>query len=160
MLLLVNVLCLILFAFLVRKSIKLTPTDTEYKKLRERYDDCLIAIGSIWAFVFIISIFLCIDISRLSVLDEKISLYEEENQRIEMQMDELTSSYMNYESDVFKNISSGSSINIALITPELKSNELVMEQLKTYKTNNEAIKYLKGQKINGKISRWWLYFGH
>ena len=77
-----------------------------------------------------------------------------------MQMDELTSSYMNYESDVFKNISSESSINIALITPELKSNELVMEQLKTYKTNNEAIKYLKGQKINGKISRWWLYFGH
>lgn len=157
MLLLINVLCLVLVIFLLKEIKKILYQDVD---LMDLLYGGLVAVFVIWITAFIITIIIGINVSKLSVLDEKISLYEEENQRIEMQMDELTASYMEYEADVFNNMASESSINIALITPELKSNELVMEQLKTYKTNNEAIKYLKGQKINGKISRWWLYFGH
>ena len=159
MLLLINVLCLVLVIFMVKKVEKI-PADNEHEELISTWCGGIVAICVIWILAFIVSIPIGIDVSKLSVLDEKISLYEEENQRIEMQMDELTASYMDYEADVFKNMAAESSINIALITPELKSNELVMAQLTTYKANNDAIKHLKEQKINGKIFRWWLYFGN
>lgn len=159
MLLVINVLCLILVVLLVKKIDKI-PADYEHEDLIGTWCGGLIAICVIWILAFVISILTGINVSKLSVLDEKISLYEEENQRIEMQMNELTASYMDHEADIFKNMASESSINIALIIPELKSNELVMAQLTTYKANNDAIKSLKEEKINGKIARWWLYFGN
>lgn len=159
MLLLINVLCLVLVIFMAKKVEKI-PADNEHEELISTWCGGIVAICVIWILAFIVSISTGIDVSKLSVLDEKISLYEEENQRIEMQMNELTASYMDHEADVFKNMAAESSINIALITPELKSNELVMAQITTYKANNDAIKHLKEKKINGKIARWWLYFGN
>lgn len=50
---------------------------------------------------------------------------------------------------------------MTLITlyPELKSDKLVQKQINIYVDNNKKIKILKEKQINGKVLKWWLYFG-
>jgi hypothetical protein len=43
--------------------------------------------------------------------------------------------------------------------PDLKADTLVQKQIETYVANNNTIKELRTDKINGKVYRWWLYFG-
>lgn len=157
MLLLFNLICPCLLIFINRKLGK--TTEETPKCVEDHLCGWFFTICVVWLIAFIFAAALILSISKLLVIDDKISLYEEENLKIETQMNELTSAYMDYESDIFKNIAAESSINVALIIPELKSNELVMSQLTTYKENNEQIKKLKERKIEGKINKWWLYFG-
>lgn len=50
---------------------------------------------------------------------------------------------------------------MALITTytELRSNELVKEQMDTYQSNNRKIAKLKEKEIDCNITKWWIYFG-
>lgn len=109
--------------------------------------------------LLVIGMFLGISVSNGKTIDEKIVMYQEENNKIEKQIDTLVSNYMNYESDTYEKIKSESSITLVSMYPELKSDKLVEEQISVYEENNKKIRELKEDKINLKVKKWWLYFG-
>ena len=152
-------LCLILgiliIAYLMVSFVK--KWDDEYGK--ELCQMTLFIIGVIILVAMVIV--LCPIISSRN-LDEKIKMYKEENQKIEAQIDVVVQNYMNYESSTFKDIkidTSQNSMVLVSLYPELKSDELMKAQIKTYQKNNDAIKKLKEKKIDVKANKWWLYFG-
>ena len=107
----------------------------------------------------IATIILAIDVSNLRVIDDRIAMYQEENTKIETQISALVNGYKEYESDTLANLTPESTMMLATIYPDLKSNELVQSQMAIYVRNNETIKELREQEISGSVSRWWLYFG-
>ena len=107
----------------------------------------------------IAGICLCIHVSDGSVIDKKIAMYKKENTKIENQMDVLVSQYMKFETDTYGELKNESSITLVSLYPDLKSDELVKKQIEVYESNNKEIREMKEQKINLKVSKWWLYFG-
>jgi hypothetical protein len=105
----------------------------------------------------------CIDLAEVKtevVIDNKIAMYEEENARIEAQIDELVKNYMAYESETFNEYKPNESpMTYVSLFPELKSNALVQEQIDIYVANNNKIKSLKEEKISLGRAKWRLYFG-
>lgn len=99
-------------------------------------------------------------VSNLSVIDQKVEMYEQENTKIEQQIETAVTAYQQHEKDVFTSVKPNSYIQLLSLYPELKSDTLVKTQIKTYQSNNKKIKELKEQAINGNVKRWWLYFGH
>lgn len=117
-------------------------------------------IGSVAAAVAIVTaIILCILVSKLNVIDDQIAMYEEENTKIEEQIATVVEQYQKYETEIFTNVSSDSSITLVSLYPELKSDSLVSSQIEVYVNNNEKIKELREEQIIGSVLRWWLYFG-
>lgn len=90
---------------------------------------------------------------------EMITMYEQQNNQIEEQIDTVVKQYQEYESDTYAMTSSESSITLVSLYPDLKSDELVKKQIKVYQDNNKKITELKEKQINAKASKWWLYFG-
>ena len=123
------------------------------------HDDIGFLSGLCFFALFVIAIFLGISVSTGRIIDEKIAMYQEENNKIEKQIDTLVSNYMNYESNTYEKIKSESSITLVSMYPELKSDKLVEEQISVYEENNKKIRELKEDKINLKVKKWWLYFG-
>ena len=120
----------------------------------------LSAIFGILSFIsFVALILLAVNLSIGKTIDDRMSMYQEQNQKIEKDISVLVENYMNYESETFKECSSDSSITLVSLYPELKSDSLVEQQCTLYITNNEKIIELKEQQINLKIIKWWLYFG-
>lgn len=99
------------------------------------------------------------DVISGKYIDEKIAMYQEENANIEEQIDALVKNYMKYESDTFSEFKNEDSMTLVSLYPELKSDELVQNQISVYTENNKKIKELKEQKIDVAKSKWWLYFG-
>lgn len=89
----------------------------------------------------------------------KIKMYEEENQKIEKQVDVLVKQYMEYEGKTLTEFKSESSITLVSLYPELKSDTLISKQIEVYIANNNKIKELKECEIEMKIGKWLLYFG-
>lgn len=117
-------------------------------------------IGIVASCISIISIIvLCVSVSNYRVIDEKIAMYQEENTKIEEQIAETVKQYQQYEADIFTDVASDSAITLVALYPELKADTLVQSQVDVYIKNNEKIKSLKEDKINGTINKWWLYFG-
>ena len=108
--------------------------------------------------IIVIGVSVC-SVVEGSVIDNKIAMYQEENTNIETQMDVLVEKYMDYESETLGELKGKSSIALVSLYPELKTDELVKQQVEVYTSNNEKIKELKEQKINLSIWKWWLYFG-
>lgn len=120
----------------------------------------LAGIGALGAFIsLIIIIVLSISVTKLSIIDEKIEMYEEENAQIECQIAECVNQYQQYETKIFSEVAPESAITLIALYPELKADTLVSKQIEIYVSNNAQIKALKEQKINGSVDRWWLYFG-
>jgi hypothetical protein len=94
-----------------------------------------------------------------AIIDEKIAMYQEENTKIEEQIAETVKQYQQYETDIFTEVASDSAITLVALYPELKADTLVRAQVDIYIKNNQKIKSLKEDKINGTINKWWLYFG-
>lgn len=90
---------------------------------------------------------------------EKITMYEQQNKQIEEQIDTVVKQYQKYESGTYAKTSSESSIALVSLYPDLKSDELVKEQIKVYQNNNKKITELKEEQISAKACKWWLYFG-
>lgn len=90
---------------------------------------------------------------------EMITMYEQQNNQIEEQIDTVVKQYQEYESDTYAMTSSESSITLVSLYPDLKSDELVKKQIKVYQDNNKKITELKEKQINAKASKWWLCFG-
>ena len=107
---------------------------------------------------FVISLIVCIclivSVSGLGVIDQKIEMYQEENTRIEEQIAATVKQYQEYETDIFTAVSPDeSSIVLVSLYPELKADTLVQSQIEIYTANNEKIKSLREQKINGAVDR-------
>lgn len=92
-------------------------------------------------------------------IDEKIAMYEEENERIETQISALVENYMDYESSTLIEFKGDDAVILVSLYPELKSDALVQQQITIYAKNNMKIKELREQKIDVKTAKWWLYFG-
>ena len=108
---------------------------------------------------FITFIVLCVNVSNLKVIDDKITMYQEENGYIESQIAECVKQYQQYETDIFTEVTPESAVTLVALYPELKADTLVSKQIDVYLANNEKIKELKASKISGDVYRWWLYFG-
>lgn len=120
----------------------------------------LTGIGIVAGIVaLIVTIALTICVSDVCVIEEKIAMYQEENAKIEEQINATVEKYKQYEADVFNEVSPDSLITLVALYPELKSDTLVQSQIEVYIANNEKIKSLKEDKITGSVYRWWLYFG-
>ena len=108
---------------------------------------------------FIAMLILIINFSNLTVINEKIAMYEQENQKIETQIAETIQQYQEYESGIFTEVAPESSVTLVTLYPELKADTLVQKQIEVYVANNEKIKQLKESSISANVIRWWLYFG-
>lgn len=92
-------------------------------------------------------------------LPEKIAMYEEENKKIEEDIAIMVKEYMQYEGDTFKDVTSESAITLVNLYPELKSSELVTQQISIHTENSKKIKELKESLIEAKNGKYLLYFG-
>lgn len=126
-------------------------------------DDWALVLSGISAFFMCASLvailFLSGSVSKLSVIDDRIAMYQEENAKIETQITEVVKQYQEYETDIFAEVNPNSAITLVSLYPELKSDSLVNSQIEVYVSNNQKIKELREEEIEGKVKRWWLYFG-
>ena len=122
-----------------------------------------VGTGLLSVITFIISIIviiaLCCSVTNLRTVDARIEMYQEENTRIEQQIAETVQQYQQHETDIFTEVAPESSMTLVALYPELKSDALVQQQIEIYIANNEKIKELREEKIQGSVNRWWLYFG-
>ena len=94
-------------------------------------------------------------------IDAKLTMYEEENIKIETKVKETVKVYMNYEQDTYDSLVKEADLTTLLVKyPDLNSNELVKAEIETYKDNSKQIKDLKAAKIDRGTMAWWLYFGN
>ena len=114
-------------------------------------------VATIISTIVAIVLLICV-LNRVNI-DKKISLYEEENAKIEQQISDAVKRYQEYETGIFTDIAPESSVTLVTLYPELKSDTLVQSQIEVYIENNKAIKELKSLAINASVYRWWLYFG-
>lgn len=120
-----------------------------------------LSVAGCFTAVIMVALIFCL-ISNIidgEYIDKKISMYQEENAKIEEQIDALVQDYMRYESDTFSEFKSKNSMALVSLYPELKVDELVQNQISIYSENSEKIKELKELKIDVAKSKWWLYFG-
>ncbi len=115
--------------------------------------------------IIIIGVFIFVDAYRISnegAIKEKLSMYEQENAHIENDIAEMIDQYKAYEGDVIDGVSAKnneSSLALVNLYPDLKTSELVNQQINIHTENNQKIKDLKESLINLKVAKWWLYFG-
>lgn len=127
------------------------------------YDDIWEGLG-IGALVITGVLGVCVAFNLITVisgrtLPEKIAMYEEENKKIEEDIAIMVKEYMQYEGDTFKDVTSESAITLVNLYPELKSSELVTQQISIHTENSKKIKELKESLIEAKNGRYLLYFG-
>lgn len=127
------------------------------------YDELGIGAMAFGFIGFLVALIVClvlgINVSKLSTINAKIEMYQEENAKIEQQIADAVSEYQLFEKDVFSSVKPESSIALVAVYPELKADSLVQKQIEIYISNNEKIKELKEEQISGDVLRWWLYFG-
>lgn len=117
-------------------------------------------LGCLIGFIALIGIFVNIGLLvRGRTLDDKITMYEQENTAIEQSVDVLVKDYYKHESDTYSSLKPENAVLFASAYPELQSNELATKQLEIYVDNNNKIKELKEDQINLSKNRFWLYFG-
>ena len=116
--------------------------------------------GSLISVVALIGIIINIGILiNGRTFDDKIAMYEQENEAIEQSVDVLVKDYYKHESDTYSSLKPENAVLFASAYPELQSNELATKQLEIYVDNNNKIKELKEDQINLSKNRFWLYFG-
>jgi len=128
------------------------------------WEDCwpeILEIAMGIGFVIIVAVLIgySTDIATENIIDQKIEMYEEQNTLIESEIDAIVLEYMDFESDTYKDLKSESSITLVNLYPELKSDELVQQQIDIYMSNREKIIDLKTEKIDIAMKKWLLYFG-
>ncbi len=123
------------------------------------------SIGFVLAIVIVvfigITIGLMYNVNTSFTIDKQIEMYQEENTKIESEVDTIVKAYMEYEKETFGDLKTeGNSITLVSVFPELKANELVQQQIQIYMNNNQIIKDLKVQQIEISKYKWLLYFGN
>lgn len=149
-------LILLLFIFIVLFIVAIVIEETSFGIMGE-------ILGTISFIIIIVTIIIIIGLvaDYPRNIDEKLNMYQEENQSIELKVKETIKSYMNYEQETYKNLVETADITTLLIKyPELNSNELVKHEIEIYKNNSDKIKELKEKQIDRSSYNWWLYFGN
>lgn len=113
--------------------------------------------GAIFTFVAWFIILICLTSCR--TINPKIEMLQEQNKQIEEKVAISVEQYMNYEKDTFTELKPESYINLVNLYPELKSDELIKQEIELYTTNNEKIVELKEMKIEETMYKWLIYFG-
>ena len=117
-------------------------------------------IGMVVGFFALLGLIIVgVNVKSLSVIDDRIVMYEEENIRIEQQIADVVEQYQKYETDIFREVVPESAVTMVSLYPELKSDSLVQAQIEVYTENNKTIRDLRDKQIKGNVYRWWLYFG-
>ena len=117
-------------------------------------------IGMVVGFFALVGLIIVgVNVKSLSVIDDRIVMYEEENTRIEQQIADVVEQYQKYETDIFREVAPESAVTMVSLYPELKSDSLVQAQIEVYTENNKTIRDLRDKQIKGNVYRWWLYFG-
>lgn len=114
---------------------------------------CLI-IGSL-----VTGIFLIFDVAAAYAIPDKIVVLEEQNQKIELQIDAVIEQYMNHESETYTGMTPENAELFAVLYPQLASNETVKKQMELYISNNQLITDYKLELCMLPVNKWWLYFG-
>ena len=86
-------------------------------------------------------------------INRELEMYEEENGRIEQQLETTVSNYMQYEATTFKELKDTDVVSLVSLYPELQSDKLVQSQIDLYINNNQKIKELKEINIMRKEHR-------
>ena len=108
---------------------------------------------------FVAAIILGICVSTGSTIQSRIDMYAEENTHIENDIAVMVEQYMNYEGQVMDKASGESALTLVNLYPDLKTSELVNQQIQIHTDNNAKIKELREEQINLNVMKWWLYFG-
>lgn len=117
-------------------------------------------IGMVIGFFALLGLIIVgVNVKSLSVIDDRIVMYEEENARIEQQIADVVEQYQKYETDIFMEVAPESAVTMVSLYPDLKSDSLVQAQIEVYTENNKTIRDLRDKQIKGNVYRWWLYFG-
>ena len=93
------------------------------------------------------------------VIDDKIKLIEKQNKDIEEKVEVTVKTYMNFEKDTLTEFKTDSYIQLVNLYSDLKSNELIQNQINLYEKNNKKKTELKTDKLNISNYKWWVYFG-
>lgn len=120
-----------------------------------------IIVSAIFSIVILIALIVNISmLTRCMQIDERINMYEEQNAKIETQIEAVVKQYQEYESGIFIDVGDNTSfVTLVSLYPELKADALVNKQIDVYMINNEKIIKLKNHKIDEARFRWWIYFG-
>lgn len=95
------------------------------------------------------------------IIPAQIAMYEEENARIEEKVANTVTKYMEYESGVIMEIApEDDAMSLISLYPDLKTDQLISEEINVYIANNNQIKELRAELVELPTYRWWLYFGH
>ena len=135
-------------------------------QIKIAYDDTgwVIAVGIsgiLLALLVFIDCGVAYSIRGEQVIENKIAMYQEENVKFEEKMATVITDYMKHESDMVEK----ATINSETLTfyvakyPELKSDELIKNQIDQYNHNKYSIMTLKNELLNIPRLRWLLYFG-
>lgn len=117
-------------------------------------------VGLLFGGISLVAIIvLGINVKSLSVIDDRIAMYEKENALIERQVADVVEQYQKYETDIFMEVAPDSAVTMVSLYPELKSDSLVQAQIEIYTENNKTIRDLRDKQIKDNVYRWWLYFG-
>lgn len=124
------------------------------------------AAGTIFAVLFIVSAIAMFwtgyHVHRCKyVIPTQIAMYEEENARIEDKVRDTVNKYMEYEGGVIMEIApEDDAISLISLYPDLKTDQLITEEINVYIANNDQIKALRAEQAEQASYKWWLYFGH
>lgn len=123
-----------------------------------------VVIGVIVTLFSLIAMLVCaVTLVNGRYIDEKITMYREENTKIECRVADAVTAYIEHETEILQNasveVTPETAITVVAAYPELNSSELIVKQIEVYTNNNQKIKELNEDKINLQASRWWLYFG-
>lgn len=92
--------------------------------------------------------------------DERIEAVKTKNAEIEKEIQTSVQAFFEHEGKTYDGMTPDDALAYAVAYPELASNELVKEQIATYKSNREQVLTYEQQKIDRKIKAWWLWFGN
>lgn len=134
---------------------------------KSKYTEAEETIASTICFCGIIGIIICSCVAfnmmskylpQRGIISQQIVMYEEENSKIEKSIEAAVLQYEDYEKDTYTNITNKSEDVELLVQfyPQLKSDSLVKEQIKTYRDNTNQIKKLKSKQIELQKYKWWL----
>lgn len=151
------IVLLVIFVALFIIGALFIPEDTDGMFVFKTFVEiCLVLAAAITVICLICNVY---SMSKTIYIDEKIEMYQEDNDNIEKQIDTLVLNYMNYESNTFIELKGNDAVTLVSLYPELQSDELVKTQIATYQANNAKLKELKELKIDSKVYKWWVYFG-
>ena len=119
-----------------------------------------IIVGGLITFVSLIVLIVgAVLISKNKIIDKKITIFTEENQRIETMVTTSVEKYLEHEFNVFDSLQGEDIQTLLVVYPEINSNELVKRQVEIFVENNNKIKELKTEKLNIQVWKFWVYFG-